>query len=234
VPREPEKGADQAPKAPRRGLFDRISDACSGLLLMVVRHYPGPAGTRLRFRYYRARLASLGAGTRIDEGVHIVGAEHVHIGSNCWIAANAFLGAGPTSTRHREVIRKENSDFEGREGELYLDDDVYVGPQAYINAHGGVRVGENVAVSVGAKIFSASHYHRSPDDPPGAPRYAGGMRLTQDDPQALLLGPVVVHARAFIGAGAMLLPGVTVGPSSWVGAGTVVREEVEPETLYTA
>jgi len=215
-------------------MFQRVREACSGMVLMVVRHYPGPAGARLRFHYYRRRLAALGPGTRIDEGVHIVGEKHVHIGANCWIAANAFLGAGPTSTRHREISRRNNPEFGGKEGELYLEDDVYVGPQAYINAHGGVRVGENVAVSVGAKIFSASHYHRSQDDPPGTTRYAGGMRLSADDPQAILLGPVVVHSRAFVGAGALLLPGVTIGPSSWVGAGTVVRERVEPETLYRA
>jgi acetyltransferase-like isoleucine patch superfamily enzyme len=201
---------------------------------MFVRHFPGPAGARIRHVYYRRRLAHLGPGTRIDEGVHIVGERHVHIGSNCWIAANAFLGAGPAATKHRKVIHRPNPDFEGSEGDLYLGEDVYVGPQAYINAHGGVWVGPNVAVSVGAKIFSASHYHRSPDDAPGVPRYAGGMGLSEEDPQALMLGPVVVHGRSFVGANAVVLPGVTVGPSSWVGAGAVAREDVEPDTIFSA
>ena len=205
----------------------------SGLALMIVRDYPGPTGARLRYRYYRRRLASLGPGTRIDEGVHIVGADHVHIGSNCWIAANAFLAAGPTGKQHREVINRPNDDYLGPEGELHLGDDVYVGPQVYVNAHGGVRVGKNVALSVGAKIFSASHYHRSSGGPPGKPTYAGGMGLSANDRQALLLGPVVIHDRAFVGANAVVLPGVTIGPSSWLGAGAVAREDVQPESIHS-
>src|SRR5436190_1980579 len=113
------------------------------MVLMVVRHYPGPAGARLRFHYYRRRLAALGPGTRIDEGVHLVGEKHIHIGANCWIAANAFLGAGPTSTRHREVSRRDNPEFGGDEGELFLEDDVYVGPPFELDrgGDGGSRAG---------------------------------------------------------------------------------------------
>lgn len=203
-------------------------------MLLLVRHYPGPTGIRLRNRYYSRRLAELGPGTRIDEGVHIVGEKHVHIGANCWIAANAFLGAGPPHTRHREIVRQSNEAFVGEEGDLYLEDDVYVGPQVYVNAHGGVRIGRNVAVSVGAKIFSASHYHRSADGPPGVPTYAGGMGLSEKDPQALLLGPVVVEPRAFVGAGAIVLPGVTVGRGSWLAAGGIARKSIEPETVHTS
>ena len=210
-----------------------LSDALSGAVLAFVRHYPGRAGTRLRFHYYRRRLGGLGAGTRIDEGVHVSGAEHIFVGSNCWIAAGAMLFAAPTSTEHRELVEQPNASYSGREGELHIADDTYIGPQAYVNAHGGIRIGRNVAVSVGAKLFSVSHYHRSAEGPRGRPTYAGGMARSREDPQALLIGPVVVGDRAFVGAGAIVLPGVTVGRSSWVGAGSLVRADVEPESVYS-
>lgn len=43
--------------------------------------------------------------------------------------------------------------------------------------------------------------------------------------------PVRIGARCFIGGGAMILPGVTVGDESIVGAGAVVFEDVPPRTI---
>jgi acetyltransferase-like isoleucine patch superfamily enzyme len=42
---------------------------------------------------------------------------------------------------------------------------------------------------------------------------------------------VVVEAGSFVGAGAILLPGVRVGRGSFVAAGSVVTEDVPPATL---
>jgi len=43
--------------------------------------------------------------------------------------------------------------------------------------------------------------------------------------------PVVVEAGSFVGAGAILLPGVRVGRGSFVAAGSVVTADVPPATL---
>ncbi len=45
------------------------------------------------------------------------------------------------------------------------------------------------------------------------------------------LGPITVEEDAWIGAGAIILPGVTIGRSAVVGAGAVVRHNVEPLTI---
>ncbi len=37
--------------------------------------------------------------------------------------------------------------------------------------------------------------------------------------------------RVFVGAGAIILPGVTIGNDSIIGAGSVVNEDVAPETV---
>jgi maltose O-acetyltransferase len=46
-----------------------------------------------------------------------------------------------------------------------------------------------------------------------------------------LLGVVRIGARVFIGANSTILPGVVIGDDAIVGAGTVVREDVEPGTI---
>lgn len=210
-----------------------LAQLCKGALLMFVRHFPGDLGTHLRFRYYRKRLGALGRGTRIDEGVHIVGAQHVYIGANCWIAANAFLGAGPPSTRHRHVLRRPNPDFAAVEGELRIADDVYIAPQVLINAHGGVTIEDNVAISVGARLFSSSHHYRDAGGPPGVPAYPAGMRAGPEDPQVLLVSPIVIGSESFVGANAIVLPGVTIGPKTWLGAGGVAHERLQPGKVYS-
>jgi acetyltransferase-like isoleucine patch superfamily enzyme len=44
--------------------------------------------------------------------------------------------------------------------------------------------------------------------------------------------PVRVLDDSFVGARAILLPGVTVGPRSIVGAGSVVTKDVPPDTVW--
>jgi acetyltransferase-like isoleucine patch superfamily enzyme len=51
------------------------------------------------------------------------------------------------------------------------------------------------------------------------------MFLCHDD-KTRIVAPVTLRARAFIGAGAILLPGVTVGPDATVGAGAVVTRSI--------
>lgn len=43
--------------------------------------------------------------------------------------------------------------------------------------------------------------------------------------------PVHIGKRAWIGAGATILPGVSVGDNAVVGAGSVVTHDVEPNTI---
>ena len=61
--------------------------------------------------------------------------------------------------------------------------------------------------------------------------------LTEYHPEApaqrhnLLTKPIVIRRNAWIGAGAIILPGVTIGENAIVGAGSVVRHDVEANTI---
>lgn len=46
-----------------------------------------------------------------------------------------------------------------------------------------------------------------------------------------LAAPVVIKQGSFIGAGAIILPGLSIGSGSFVAAGTVVTKDVQPHTL---
>ncbi len=73
----------------------------------------------------------------------------------------------------------------------------------------GLLAGDNVSISEGAALFSLEH---DPQDPQFGTRGAATR----------------VGDRAFIGARAIILPGITIGEGAVVGAGAVVTHNVEP------
>lgn len=45
-------------------------------------------------------------------------------------------------------------------------------------------------------------------------------------------GKIIIKDNCFIGTRSTILPGVTIGPNSVVGAGSLVRKDVEPNSVY--
>jgi len=66
---------------------------------------------------------------------------------------------------------------------------------------------------------------------PGAVLGVRCMILCHDDAKRLV-APVVIGKRSFIGAGAIVLPGVEIGESAVVGAGAVVARSVPPRETW--
>lgn len=89
-----------------------------------------------------------------------------------------------------------------------------VGREVFINFgctfldQGGITIEDGVFIGPGAKIVTEGH----PEEP--AIRHSLQTR------------PVVIRRNAWIGAGAIILPGVTVGENAIVAAGAVVTKDV--------
>ena len=94
-----------------------------------------------------------------------------------------------------------------------------VGKEVFINFgctfldQGGITIEDGVFSGPGAKILTEHH----PEEP--------ALR------HRLLVKPVVVRRKAWIGAGAIILPGVTVGENAIVAAGTVVTKDVPDNAI---
>jgi acetyltransferase-like isoleucine patch superfamily enzyme len=104
--------------------------------------------------------------------------------------------------------------IQGRfDGVTRIGKNVWIGPQAYFDARHLV-LEDCVGWGPGAKVLGSSHTGLPIDVP-----------IIQTD---LEIRPVHVGAWADIGTGAILLPGVSVGKGSIVGAGAVVTRDVPP------
>ncbi|HWL42390.1 MAG TPA: acyltransferase [Ilumatobacter sp.] len=82
-------------------------------------------------------------------------------------------------------------------------------------ATGNVRIGAHCHIGPYTLILDNHFHHVEPE-----------RRLERPDPQ-----PIVVEDNVWIGARAMLMPGVTVGRDSCVAAGAIVTSDVPARTL---
>jgi acetyltransferase-like isoleucine patch superfamily enzyme len=99
---------------------------------------------------------------------------------------------------------------------IELGERTFVGQACSFLDLGGITIGDRVLISPKVTLVTEGH----PVEP--AERYS-----------YLTVAPIVIEARAWIGAAATILPGVTVGHDSIVGAGTVVAKDVPPLTVVT-
>lgn len=82
-----------------------------------------------------------------------------------------------------------------------------LGPRVFIYNVANVEIGDNTIVSQDTELCTASHDFRS-----------SGFEL--------IYSPIIVGSNVWIAAKALVLPGVTIGSFSVVGAGAVVRRDV--------
>jgi acetyltransferase-like isoleucine patch superfamily enzyme len=94
---------------------------------------------------------------------------------------------------------------------------VYVGPRTELIGRGGLHIHDHVIIGPECVILtSLHHYHQA-------------SLLPYDDLE--LLRPVSVERCVWIGQRAFILPGVTLGEGSIVGAGAIVTKSCPPGSI---
>ena len=100
---------------------------------------------------------------------------------------------------------------EGNKNHLTVGDFTFLG-KVTVALHCAVSIGKRVCINDGVHLLSASHDVRDPK-------------------WQLIKGEIVIEDYAWIGTGAMILPGVHIGRGAVVGAGAVVSKSIEPGTI---
>ncbi|MDB6251225.1 sugar O-acetyltransferase [Lactobacillus amylovorus] len=96
---------------------------------------------------------------------------------------------------------------------------IKLGERVFINANvmmvdlGGITIEDDVLIGPGAYLISVNH------------------QLKPKQLKELELKPVVIERNAWIGAKAMILPGVTIGENAVVAAGAVASKNVPANTV---
>lgn len=95
---------------------------------------------------------------------------------------------------------------------IHLGDAVYLNAGCIILDSAQVTIGSDTMIGPGAQILCAQH-HKDRN------KRKAGIEIAK---------PVSLGADVWIGAGAIIMPGVTVGDAAIVGAGAVVTRDVAP------
>lgn len=141
------------------------------------------------------------------------------LGAGVSVGRNLGVVHPETFTIGDRVFIGEQTMIQGRfDGRCEIGTGVWIGPHSYFDARDLV-IEEDVGWGPGAKVLGSEHS--------GLPADVPTIRTD------LEIRPVRVCAWADIGVNAVLLPGVTVGRGSIVGAGAVVTRDV-PEFAIVA
>ncbi|HEX2492833.1 MAG TPA: acyltransferase [Steroidobacter sp.] len=101
---------------------------------------------------------------------------------------------------------------------LEVGDNVAIGYDNFLQALGGLTIGNNVTTAPGVKIWSVNH---NVDDPEAAVVHQGQSHK-----------PVIIGDNVFIGSNAFILPGVALPEGCIVSAGAVVSaKEYKPFSI---
>lgn len=100
---------------------------------------------------------------------------------------------------------------------IEIGDDVVISRGTHIVAHSGIKIGSGTMIGEYSSIRDGNHRRDSA---------TGSIRETGHD-----TAPISIGNRVWIGRGAMILPGITIGDGATVGANAVVTRNVPAGVL---
>lgn len=101
---------------------------------------------------------------------------------------------------------------------LSVSKNCHINYGCYFEARGGITLGEHVLIGPNVTIVSFNH----------ALQPASGEARVNSP---AVIAPVVLGNNVWVGANAVILPGVTIGDGAIIGAGAIVTKSVEPGTV---
>ncbi|ARA94452.1 hypothetical protein AWN76_015675 [Rhodothermaceae bacterium RA] len=186
---------------------------------------PGAAGYLLRKALALPLLGRVGEGVQLGRGVSLRHPHKIAVGDRtaiddgCLLDARGadrgiVIGADVLIARGVSLASKTDHGF------IEIGDHCTIGKDCILSSTGGIRLGQYVGLADTCYL--------------GGGRYRTNRADVPMMKQNLYTeGPVVIEDDCWIGAGAIILDGVTIGRGSIIGAGAVIRQDIPPFTVVT-
>lgn len=165
------------------------------------RGLPSFIGMYFRALYYRFRLKHLGRNVLIDQNVFFAFPGEVSLFEFSYIDKNVMIMAKSASIGKR----------------------VHLAPNVFVSGGGHFVAKDFSCVATKSSIITSTETLRN------GSRSSGPMTPARE--REIIRGTVILEMDAFIGAGATVLPNVTVGRGSVVGAGTILSKNTKPWSI---
>ena len=111
-------------------------------------------------------------------------------------------------------------------------ENVYIGARSFVNVNcvfldsAEIRVGKNALIGPGVQLLTVTHPLRAEERIVSPDEQGDG-----ESPYRTFAAPILVGDNAWIGAGTIVLPGVTIGDNVTIGAGSVVTSDIPANSL---
>jgi acetyltransferase-like isoleucine patch superfamily enzyme len=138
-------------------------------------------------------------------------ANNLRIGRNLIIESAKRVVLGNDVTLYGSMILSAGN----TQGFIRIGDKTHIDRNAVLYGQGGLTIGQGCAIAAGVIIYTQTNSY---DLGLAVPILEQGTRYKE----------VVVGNDVWIGAGAIILPGVTIGDHAVIGAGAVVCNDIPP------
>ena len=157
---------------------------------------------------YISPRAILKRGRKINLGANVV----VERGAKLWVDTNdSYIAIGDDSYISSQCILNTFN------GWISLGSNCTVNSYAILYGHGGLEIGNDVRIAPQVMIMPMNHISKDPHVP---------IRK-----QGISSQGVKIEDDVWLGAGAIILDGVTIGRGSVIGAGAVVTKDIPPHSV---
>ena len=154
----------------------------------------------------RRAFGSFGRGSLLYFPNYLTNPERMFIGTNVRIMPGCWI--------------MTISEWEGRtyDGEIYIDDDTVIAFDVQVSASSTIHIGKSVGIGRGSMISDHMHDNRAPN------RATIYESITSGE-------PITIEDDVFIGVNCIIGPGVRVGRNTFIGANSVVVDDLPAQSM---
>ncbi|MCX7975297.1 MAG: acyltransferase [Candidatus Aminicenantes bacterium] len=188
------------------------------LLTLLFSSMPGALGFALRRFFFRSLFRQVGQGTVFGRNLTLRHPHKIKLGRNCVLDDFVVLDAKGKSPEGIEigdnVYIGRNTVLSCKDGSISIGD--------YSNIAGNCSLLSETQIKLGKYVFVAGHCYI----------VAGGNHRFDDLTKPIMFQPsiskggVIIEDDVWLGAGCLILDGVTVGRGSVIAAGTILTQSV--------
>jgi acetyltransferase-like isoleucine patch superfamily enzyme len=189
-------------------------------ILTVFSCVPTAAGSVIRGVIYKLLLGKLGKNGYIEKNVKFNIPKNIFIGDRIFIGESCYIDADTPKAKIEigdDVYISRYCVIRGGKTGVKIGSNVNIGWYSMLYGYGGIEIGDNTLLANNVQIHSGNHVYKDPNKP---------IRLQGGEGK-----PVKIDEDVWLASYTIVLPGITIGKGSVIGAGSVVTKDIPPYSI---